>query len=90
MKPAITGPQRELCANDIVTLEKFDSHGPVPLAIKIDGVRCDIARVTYRWVSHRGAYAIYHYSSMLASGEVVEMTFDSCTMSWHINRLAEL
>jgi len=90
MKPAITGPQRELRANEIVTLVKFDDRGPVPLAIKIDGVRCDIERVTYRWVSHRGAYAIYHYSSMLASGEMVEMTFDSCTMSWHINRLAEM
>lgn len=90
MNDMMTGHQRELRAPDIATLVKFDSSGPVPLAIKIDGARCNIERVTYRWVSHRGAYAIYHYSAMLASGEMIEMAFDSGNMDWHIMRLAEI
>jgi len=75
---------------DIITLVKFDRNGPVPLAIKIDGRRINIQRVTYRWVSHRGAYAIYHYSAMLSTGEVIELALDTGDMIWNINRLTEI
>ena len=85
----LDGPQKELVGPKIDALVKFDESGPVPLAIKVDGRRLDIGKVTYRWVSHRGAYAIYHFSAELESGERLELAFDSGRMKWKLKSLLE-
>jgi len=75
--------------NYISTLVKFDKSGPVPLAIKLDNRRIDIDRITYRWVTHRGAYAVYHFSAVLSSKLPVKLTFDSGNLKWNIENLVE-
>lgn len=84
------GPRAEFTPNKVSALVRFDENGPVPLAIKIDGGRIDIGRITYRWVTHRGAYPIYHYSAVLPGGEMAEILFDSEKMQWKISALQEI
>ncbi|HIJ60782.1 MAG TPA: hypothetical protein HPP56_09275 [Nitrospirae bacterium] len=72
---------------NISVLASFSSSYKMkPLRFKWSGRLFDINEITYQWVTKDGLKTIYHFS-VIAGGSLYELTFDTHSLIWRLERL---
>jgi len=70
---------------DVVTV--FREGTMAPVKFRWSGHTHAIVRVAYRWVTHEGAYPVYHFSVVAGGGQLYEILLNTQNMRWSLAKV---